>query len=216
MKRRQQRIRRIVLVAAAVLAALAPASAKEFDTVVETTYRQVTWEDFKGREFRGNRWEDGTWAHLTSAVVVEPTRIEPRQLGDGRWIAELAGLEVYGVMDKDLSGAAPGAKSEKLLAHEQLHFDVTEAFARRLTVKLQPLTGTGGDAKSAVSDLQEKLQRTYDQSVRELLAYQDRYDAETRHGTRRKAQEKWNETIAALFAAATAELEQARAAEAPP
>ncbi len=193
---------------------LAPVEAKEFDTVVETTHRKVTWDDFKGKESGGSRWDNGSWAHLTSAMHVEPSRIESREVADGQWIARQRAVEAYGVMDKDLSGVAPGAASPELLAHEQLHFDITEAFSRRLILKLEPIEGVGNSAQSATKDFQVKLQQTYDQAVKELLAYQNRYDDETRHGAKRKAQKKWSEEVAALFAAATAELEQARAADA--
>ncbi len=196
---------------ALVLLAL-PVTAREYDTVVETTHRKVTWDDFKGKEFRGARWDDGSWAHLASAMVIDSTRIEPRQTEDKGWIALLSRpAEVYAVMDKDMSGAAPGASSPELLAHEQLHFDVTEAFARRLTLQLVPLEGRGQDAASAAEDLQAQMQAAYDKAVAELLVYQNAYDSETRHGTRRKIQKKWSEKVAQLFAEVTTELEQARA-----
>ncbi|MEM7582231.1 MAG: DUF922 domain-containing protein [Acidobacteriota bacterium] len=182
--------------------------------MVETTHRKVTWDDFKGKaKTPGSaRWDDGSWAHLTSAMVIESTRIVPRQAEDGSWIAELSrSPQVYAVMDKDMSGAAPGANSPELLAHEQLHFDITEAFARRLTIQIASLVGQGSTAPSAVEDLQQKLQSRYDAQARELLAYQNSYDSETRHGIRRKAQKKWSQKVGELFANATAELEQARA-----
>lgn len=207
-----QTTRRLVLLVAVGGLLAGIGQAREFDTVVETTHRKVTWDDFKGREFQGNRWDDGSWAHLTSAMVVEPARIVPRELPDGTWVAVQSQVEAYAVMDKDLSGAAPGASSPELLAHEQLHFDITEAFARRLVPRLDPIEGTGRDARSAVEDLQRKLQEAYDQANKELLAYQNSYDAETRHGTRRKVQKKWSEKAATLFAEATAELERFRAA----
>lgn len=209
MNRWLARIPLVVLVFATVVPSVA---ARDFDTVVETTHRKVTWDDFRGKEFRGARWDDGSWAHLASAMVIDSTRIEPRQTEGEGWIAILGRAgDVYAVMDKDLSGAAPGANSPELLAHEQLHFDITEAFARRLTVKLAPLRGKGRDAASAVADLQAQLQSAYDAANTELLTYQNAYDSETRHGTRRKSQKKWSAKAAQLLADATAEREQTRA-----
>ncbi len=187
-------------------------AAREFDTVAETTYRQVTWDDFKGKELRGNRWDDGTWAHIVSGIKIEPFRIATRQDEAGLWLAEPETVDAYGVMDKLLSGAAPGTANLQVLAHEQLHFDVTEAFARRLTVRLLAVVGRGDDPESAVEDLHAKVKVAYDAIDRELFAFQGRYDGETRHGTRRKAQKKWSVRVRELFAAAATELEAARAA----
>ncbi len=206
-------VAQIPLVALALAPLASSVAARDFDTVVETTHRKVTWDDFKGKEFRGTRWNDGSWAHLASAMVIDSTRIEPRQAeGEEGWIAVLGRAgEVYAVMDKDMSGAAPGANSPELLAHEQLHFDITEAFSRRLTLKIAPLRGKGRDAASAVADLQAQLQAAYDAANVELLTYQNAYDSETRHGTRRKVQKKWSAKVDQLLADATTELEQARA-----
>lgn len=182
------------------------AVAKEFDTVAETTYRQVTWADFKGREHRGDRWSNGSWAHIVSGIRVDSGELRILQLGDGDWRAALEDADAYAVMDKFLSAASPGAAKPQVLAHEQLHFDLTEAYARRLTAQMIVLEGQGADAEAAGRDLREKLKKAYDDGTGALRQLQDQYDQETANGTVKKAQEQWRERIGEIFSQATAEL----------
>lgn len=203
-------LRRLLIPAVLSAICAGPAVAREFDTTVETTHRRITWEDFKSDDKTGGRWEKGAWAHVASGIKLDPFQSRTRTDDDGRWFATALEIEAYAVMDKFLSGVARGAKKDEVLTHEQLHFDVTEALARRLTARLLGFEGRGESAASAMQDLQLQVQRAYDEAVDQLRAYQAQYDAETRHSAARKAQKQWSKKIGELFAAATAELEAAR------
>lgn len=204
--------RQALLSALLLTVAAEAASGKDFDNPAETTWRQVTWEDFKGGDSTAGRWDTSSWAHLASGIHLDAFESRTRVDDDGKWFATPIAIEAYGVMDKFLSGAARGARKDEVLAHEQLHFDVTEALARRLTARLLGLEGQGDDDGAAIRDLQNQVQRAYDETIGELRAYQNRYDSQTRHGTDRKQQKRWSQRIGELFAAATAELQKARAA----
>lgn len=75
------------------------------------------------------------------------------------------------------------------LNHEQMHFNITEIFARKLRMRLTKLNF------AKVSNIQRKLQEQYDKIGAELSAYQDRYDRETEHGQNPAKQKIWNEKI---------------------
>ena len=79
--------------------------------------------------------------------------------------------------------------SEQLLAHEQLHFDVTELYARKLRKKLSEL-------KDPCSKGASKVQGIYNSNFDELHEYQASYDKQTKHGINKKEQAKWVETVA--------------------
>jgi Bacterial protein of unknown function (DUF922) len=203
-------LRTLLSAVLAAAVAVGPVLGKELDNPAETTYRRVTWDDFKGKESTAGRWDVGGWAHLASAIELAPFQAHTRSDGDGSWVATALDVEAYAVMDKFLSAVAPAAKRDEVLAHEQLHFDATEALARRLTARLLALEGRGDGAEAAARDLQDRAQGAYEEAVAELRDVQARYDAETGHGTGRKDQKRWSRQIGELFAAATAELAAAR------
>jgi len=83
---------------------------------------------------------------------------------------------------------------DRLLDHEQGHFDLTELWARRIQKKFNDLisagaiVGHGADEATAVADLDQQV----DTRVQELLDLehkeQDQYDITTHHGTFHKSQ----------------------------
>lgn len=80
-------------------------------------------------------------------------------------------------------------KDEYLLAHERLHFDITELYTRKLIQKLTSLNDPCG------KDL-DKMQQIYDENSADYNAFQDRYDRETNHSLDKEKQQYWEELIA--------------------
>ena len=78
---------------------------------------------------------------------------------------------------------------EYLLAHEQLHFDITELFVRKLRKQLSRF---GNDCEKLSSHINDYYNRNY----RELVAYQDRYDKETKHSLNKDKQAEWEQKVA--------------------
>lgn len=82
------------------------------------------------------------------------------------------------------SSVRPGQKKPALLAHEQLHFDLCEVYARMLRKELATASLTS-------FDINETFIKTY-------KLYKERqwlYDQETNHGLEPEAQERWQQTI---------------------
>lgn len=81
----------------------------------------------------------------------------------------------------------PDKKTPRLLAHEQLHFDISELHARKLLKALEayvPMRNIRADLQHIYTNIQSKRKKM-----------QDRYDKETDHGLDEAAQAKWNREI---------------------
>ncbi len=182
--------------------------APSFDHATETTYRAVTWDDFKGKGARPpgwSRWQQSSFAHIATALRVSKYRVEERQQ-DGEWLATAVGFRPYAIMNKDFSAVKHGSRNPYTLNHEQLHFDIAETKARQLAVELADFTGRGGSAEEAREDLTRRFQERLDAGIKELGELQDRYDGETAHGSKKKQQKKWAASVPEMFRQATAAL----------
>jgi predicted secreted Zn-dependent protease len=112
-------------------------------------------------------------------------------------------------MDKMLSGAASIAKEDKVLAHEQLHFDLAETWARRLTSELLRVEAHADRESLVRLDLEAQVDRLKAAYWNELLDMQERYDDETVHGTRKRNQKEWSRQITSWLAEAGAATDSA-------
>ncbi|MCR9228060.1 MAG: DUF922 domain-containing protein [Flavobacteriaceae bacterium] len=82
----------------------------------------------------------------------------------------------------------PKLCNENTLAHEQLHFDITEIFARKMRDKLR--------RTSFSDDVKAEVRKIYNDILKELQGYQERYDWETNFSRNREKQLEWNLKIA--------------------
>ena len=82
----------------------------------------------------------------------------------------------------------PVERQQRLLNHEQKHFDISEIFAREAARELRMLKLSGKFSQEIRSFVTAKFKAAE--------AYQHRYDAETRNGEDFEAQQKWDERIA--------------------
>ena len=183
--------------------------APSYDHATETTYRTVTWDDFQGKGRRPsafNRWQTGSFAHIATTVRLNKYQVEEWQV-DGEWRARAGGIRPYAVMNKDFSAVRHGSRDPSTLAHEQLHFDITELVARRLAVEMAAIEGRGDLRQDARADLERQIRQRFDEGMREFSELQERYDEETEHGMRKKAQKKWAAKGAEMFREATETLE---------
>lgn len=80
-------------------------------------------------------------------------------------------------------------QSAYLLKHEQIHFDITELFVRKLRAQLANL---GNDCEALSKHIDEYYKRNY----KEFVAYQDRYDQESEHSLNKEKQAYWEQKIA--------------------
>jgi hypothetical protein len=188
------------LVCSAVLAlsmAAASSAVSRVDHEAECTYKKLTWDDFRGPVMNGQQQ-----AWIVAMVVLEPVRVEMKlKEGGGGAVARARNPAVYALMNKLESGARPGARNDRNLAHEQIHFDLTEYLARRLSRELRTLTVEGPTATEELQrDLLIAVEKLHNETQTDYMALQQQYDGETGNGTRDGAQKKWAKKAADLLA----------------
>lgn len=115
------------------------------------------------------------------------------------WTATVGTVTTYANMDRNSSWMRPGPGDPgyaQLLNHEQKHFDLAQAFAKKLKRVLEGLVGTGATRAEALADLDKKVQKAYADLQEEWKKVDEQYDAETKHGTDPAKQQEWDGKIA--------------------
>ena len=128
----------------------------------------LTWDDFKSACMSKETMAKG--ASISSYIAVSYSK---------------NGSMVFSYMVPEYSWRMPGLDSRELLGHEQLHFDITEVFARKLR---QLLAGVRPEDFGRIQ--QHRREVLYQWGLA-----QRRYDDETHHGLRREKQEAWRANI---------------------
>ncbi len=138
---------------------------------------RLSWADFKGKPFKT------AYAAATTASGIS---------------YQFATMETDGGFELDYTVSTffyptkswyqPDICDDVILSHEQLHFDISELFARKMR-KLVAETNFTKDVKGEVKSI-------YRQINRELTAFQNRYDKETDYSRDREKQLLWNKKIA--------------------
>jgi hypothetical protein len=148
--------------------------AQDKDLIPWQAERRLTWGDFVKKRDNG---PNGLKALTTAGIGVEfeCNGPEPRVMVSCHF--------------KKKESWTRTTESKALLAHEQLHFDATELFARKLRKKLSDLKYPCGKGSG-------KVQGIYNSNFKELHDYQERYDKQTKHGLNEKVQAEWIQKVA--------------------
>lgn len=164
---------------------------------VVTPHRALAWKDFRGGEPpRGQ-----ATARIATSIELGRFEVVVEAGIGGEWVARPARVCAVALMDKLRSGYTAWGKNDAALAHEQVHFDITEHFARRLEAAVAALTVRSTDRTEAEEALRRQAERLRAENHREWQAMQDLYDGETRNGRKRLAQRRWERRVAQLLAA---------------
>ncbi len=112
--------------------------------------------------------------------------------------ARLDGLRYVALLDREKSWwneEGEHVSEEWTLRHEQVHFDLAEVEARRLTREadtvVKQLVGRADTPEEAVAELQQLWAEHFEQVRQAFLEMEARYDAETRHGRNPSEQTEW-------------------------
>jgi hypothetical protein len=138
--------------------------------VTWSTSRRLTWEDFKAQPDAANPHHALTAANLAVNASCKATGFS---------------FEVNCVFLPTESWSK-NKMSQKLLEHEQLHFDLTEVHARLLRKELQQLN---------CSNLKAKLNGTVTNAFARWKAEQDAFDTACKHGLNEAEQSAWAASI---------------------
>ena len=80
---------------------------------------------------------------------------------------------------------------DKLLAHEQLHFDISELYVRKLRKRINEYVFT--------SNIHEEMNTLYDNALKELKDFQAQYDNESDYSRKIPEQRHWEKKIKGLL-----------------
>lgn len=95
------------------------------------------------------------------------------------------------VFDMSYSWVKENQKTSYLLKHEQLHFDISEIFTRKLLKSLSEAIYS--------KKYKEEMNAIYLQNKNDRVRMQDLYDKETSHGQLVKEQLEWEQYVATLL-----------------
>lgn len=135
----------------------------------------LTWSEFQGHP--------ETHDHMHGAVTYAGIALEIENVDFWGNMT----FKAYAVFDRKKSWTRKNMNDRKLLAHEQVHFDIAEVYARRLQKKLNDMGLKRKDAKKA-----KRLHHKYNS---EQLKVQAVYDEETIHGISEPVQAQWRELV---------------------
>jgi hypothetical protein len=146
------------------------------DSIVWKTNRKLTWSDFKGQPDDA----DAATARTRSNFVRE-------------WLVRNNVL--YTKMICFFSPCLSWSKSKqtnRLLRHEQGHFDITEVYRRLYYKRIANATYTP-------ATLPELMKTIYQDITQECAEVQEAYDVETHHSLLAPQQAQWEQRIAAML-----------------
>lgn len=141
--------------------------------------RPLTWSDFKGPVEKRSPFYASTCAGIHLSI---------HQAADGQ-------IEVKAVtyFDPAKSWYVKKNGDEKLLEHEQRHFDIKEIYARRFVKRVLEAD------LAAEKKVFDRIRDIYRQTLDEMNDFDDRYDRETKHSVNKDQQTAWNHEIKRLL-----------------
>ncbi len=134
---------------------------------------KLTWRDFKAKPVKNSPMAAETYTRTEFGMSYQNGKFD--------W-------QVDCYFSPKNSWVKPELKSDNLLRHEQLHFDIAELSARKIRKQMDELV-----LKSM--DDSKKLQKTFEEGLDELAKMQKAYDKETDHGIIEKPQLDWGNRI---------------------
>lgn len=156
------------------------AHGQENNAIPWETSRKLTWKDFKGKPFKT------AWAAATTASGISYS-FTGQERGDGYELD----FKVNAFFYPDKSWYQPKLCDDVVLRHEQLHFDISELYARKLRIKL--------DSTRFTKNVKEEVKVLYEQTLEELHRTQSQYDYETNYSRDQEQQLRWNKKIASAL-----------------
>lgn len=137
-------------------------------------YRKLTWTDFKGKPLMN----EPKFSALTASYISSECGFKHNKL-------------IYNVKAVFLPNDSyiVGKVTDKLLFHEQLHFDLTELYARKLRKMFSEQINTITEADSVT------LKIDINAILNEWEKMQHEYDEATYHGLDEVVQNRWQKMI---------------------
>jgi len=120
------------------------------------------------------------------------------------WFGQVATITVSNSMEPSESWVVPGKAYANVLSHEQSHFDLNEAYRRKLECVLQGTSSCSDSThQGAVNLLNSSLHQAANAILQKLSEMQSLYDSQTSHGTNTAEQNRWSNLISNWLEAPT-------------
>ena len=134
-------------------------------------FYKLQWEDFQGEPDKNSLGDAATAVSIKAKPFLVKKRIN---------------YDVVAIFNREKSWVRDKAAS--LLAHEQLHFDIAELYARKIRKRIIELKDQG------INDI-----KVYNAAIQELLQESNEvdrnYDIETLHGAMSNKQKQWTTNV---------------------
>lgn len=143
--------------------------------------RQLTYSDFWGKPDKLSIAAAGT----ATTVSLDASSLTKRQ-------EVLLKIKVGALFNREMSWFKKEAMHPQVLAHEQLHFDITTCMACELIHALRNYQFTP-------DNYEEELQQIKKKSERDTQKMQNSYDEETNHGLIEDKQSEWRNKVTELL-----------------
>ena len=153
---------------------------QEADVLQWNAKRKLTWADFKGVP-----------KSRQSVAALTASGISYQFSTDWKNGQMMVDFEVTAYFYPEKSWYWPELGDSVILSHEQLHFDISEVFARKMR-DLLANTKFSNNIKTEVSKI-------YSQVLKELDQFQNQYDKETNFSRNREQQLLWNQKVAKIL-----------------
>ena len=138
----------------------------------------LDWKDFRGTSDKDSPFHANTSTGLSYSWSL---RTGP---GDAEFSYEVASFFI-----PQESWVLPGKASAYLLAHEQIHFDISELLARKLRSIMEAFDPL------STENPKESLRQLYLSVDQERMNLQQQYDRETNHSQNPEAQAYWQDFV---------------------
>ncbi|HEX7081692.1 MAG TPA: hypothetical protein VF329_11815 [Gammaproteobacteria bacterium] len=164
--------------------------------IVWSAGRPLVWSDFRGPV---DPDAPPRTAASTSSSLTLGYELEVRQ--DRRCTFVITSIETLATFEPSASWVKPGQRTAEVLEHEQGHFDITQVHKMIPDREARGLVGDerrcpSGAAMEAIQARAAAIvAEVRDRVWADLRDVQERYDAETAHGTQRAAQREWSARI---------------------
>ena len=134
-------------------------------------YYQLQWDDFQGEPDPRSQGDAATSVQIKAKPFLVRKKIH---------------YDVTAIFNRAKSWYRD--RSASLLAHEQLHFDIAELYARKIRRRIEQMSDQG------INNI-----KTYNAAIHELLLESNevdqRYDIETLHGSMSRKQDAWSQKV---------------------
>ena len=154
---------------------------KDTDYIPFSIDRPLTYSDFKAKPDK---------LSIAAAATATTVSLDATVLTKGQHVT--LQIKIGALFNRELSWFKEDAKHQRVLAHEQVHFDITTYMACELIHAIQ-------NYSFSPENYEEELQQLKKKSERETQQMQEAYDEETNHGLIEDKQSEWSNKVIELL-----------------